>query len=117
MADLEALIDDGKVYLEAEVVYQKTRAAYVADRIRAAAFFGLIGAAFGFIALIGLTVGAILTLDQWLPTSAASGIVVGLEAVLAWYFLHRASRRWSKIMDALGVDEDRVESPGEGVKE
>ena len=109
MADLEALIDDGKVYLEAEANYQKTRAVYVADRVRAAAFFGAIGGAFGFIALIGLTVGAILTLDQWMPTSLASALVVGVEALLSFYFLRRASLRWTKIMEALGLDEKRVD--------
>ncbi len=109
MADLEALIEDGKVYLEAEANYQKTRAAYVGDRIRAAALFAAIGGAFGFIALIGFTVGAILTLDQWMATSLASAIVVVGEALLALYFLHRASRRWTKIMDALGMDEKRVD--------
>jgi len=95
--------------LEAEVNYQKTRAVYVADRVRAAAFFGGIGAAFGFIALIGLTVGAILTLDQWMATSLACAIVVGVEALLSYYFLRRASQRWSKIMEALGMNEERVE--------
>lgn len=109
LEDLETVIADGRNYLEAEANYQKTRAVYVADRIRAAAFFGAIGAAFGFIALIGLTVGAILTLQQWMPTSLASVIVVGLEALLSFYFLRRASQRWSKIIYALGLDERRVE--------
>lgn len=109
LEDLETLIEDGRNYLEAEASYQKTRAVYVADRVRAAAFLGAIGAAFGFIALIGLTVGAILTLDQWMPTSLASILVVGVEGLLSFYFIRRASQRWSKIMFALGLDERRVD--------
>lgn len=108
LEDIETLIEDGKTYLEAEANYQKTRAVYIADRVRAAAFYGGVGAAFGFIALIGLTVGAILTLDQWMPTSVASLVVVGVEGLLSIYFLRRASQRWKKIMEALGMDEDRV---------
>ena len=60
LEDLETLIEDGKTYLEAEANYQKTRAVYIAGRVQGAALFGAIAAAFGFIALIGLTVGLIL---------------------------------------------------------
>src|SRR5690606_5989889 len=37
--DVEALIEDGRTYLEAEIAYQKTRAAFVADRAKAALIF------------------------------------------------------------------------------
>ena len=44
-----------------------------------------------------------------MPTSLASALVVGVEALLSFYFLRRASLRWTKIMEALGLDEKRVD--------
>ena len=46
--DVEALIEDGKTYLETELVYQKTRAAFVADRAKGAFIYGALAAVFGF---------------------------------------------------------------------
>ena len=105
--DLETLIEDGKTYLEAEANYQKTRAVYIAGRVQAAALFGAIAAAFGFIALIGLTVGLILALAPYLSVWGSSALVVGLELVLAVYFGRKAAQRWNGIMAALGQDEQR----------
>lgn len=105
LEDIEAMIEDGKTYLETELNYQKARTVYVADRLRAAAFAGAVSAAFGFIALIGLTVGLIMALSPWLTPWGASALVVGVELVLGVVFARRASRNWGEIMAALGVDE------------
>ena len=107
LEDVETLIEDGKTYLEAETNYQRTRAIYVVDRVRAAAFYGAVAAAFGFIALIGLTVGLIIALAPVLTVWGSSALVVGLEFLMALYFARKASQRWSRIMRALGMDEDR----------
>lgn len=102
--DLETLIEDGKTYLEAEAAYQKTRAVFIADRFRAAALFGALGGALGFIALIGLTVGLIIALAPYLTVWGSSALVVGIEALLALYFGRKAMQRWDRIMHVLGTD-------------
>lgn len=100
-ADIEALIDDGKTYLEAELVYQKTRAAFVADRAKSAFIYGALAALFGFLALIGLTVGLIIALTPWLTAWGASALVVLLLMVAALLAVKAAGRRWNRLMAAI----------------
>jgi Flp pilus assembly protein TadB len=99
--DVEALIDDGKTYLEAELIYQKTRAAFVADRAKDAALFAVLAAAFGVLALIGLTVGLIIALTPLLTAWGASALVVALLLIGAGLSLRAASRRWARLMAAI----------------
>ena len=105
LEDIETLIEDGKTYLEAEANYQRTRAVFVADRARSALMFGAVAAAFGFIALIGLTVGLIIALAPYLTAWGSSALVVGLELLLAFYFGRKAAQRWGAIMTAIGGDD------------
>ena len=109
LEDVQALIDDGRTYLEAEVAFQKTRVAFIADRAKAAAFFGAVAAAFGFVALIALTVGLIIALRPWLTAWGAAGVVVLMLAILALLAGRAASRRWNALITA--IDSDREEQP------
>jgi len=77
LEDVRALIDDGKTYLEAELGFQKTRAAFVADRTKSAVAFGAAALLFVFLALIGLTVGAVIALTPLLTAWGATAAVVG----------------------------------------
>ena len=99
--DVEALIEDGKTYLETELVYQKTRAAFVADRAKGAVIYGAMAAAFGVLALIGLTVGLIIALTPWLTAWGASALVVGLLLSAAFLAMRAASKRWNRLMQAI----------------
>lgn len=99
--DLEALIEDGRTYLEAELVYQKTRAAFVAEHAKRALVFGAGAALLGFLALIGLTVGLIIALTPLLSAWGASALVVALLLLGAWVAVRAASRRWNKVMAAI----------------
>ena len=99
--DVAALIDDGKTYLEAELNFQKTRAAFVADRAKAAVVFGAVAALLGFLALIGLTVGAIIALTPALTAWGASALVVALLLVGAFLAVRAAGKRWSRLMAAI----------------
>src|SRR5690606_41594657 len=85
--------DDGKTYLEAELGYQKTRAAYVADRAKGVVVFGAIAALLAFLALVGLTVGLIIALSPWLTAWGASALVVALLLVSAGLAARGAARR------------------------
>lgn len=106
--DVEALIDDGKTYLEAEIAYQKTRAAFVADKAKSALVFGAVAAAFAVLALIGLTVGLILALTPWLTAWGASALVVGLLAIGALLAARAAGQRWKGLMAAIDTGKDEA---------
>ena len=99
--DVEALIEDGKTYLEAELVYQKTRAAFVADRAKGAVIYGALAAAFAFLALVGLVLGLILALTPLLTAWGAGALVVGLLVLGAVGAVRTASRRWERLMQAI----------------
>jgi hypothetical protein len=74
--DLVALLDDGKTYVEAEVQYQKTRAAFTLDRGRSGALYALAALTFVWLALVGLVVGLIIALSPEIGPWAATGVVV-----------------------------------------
>ncbi len=99
--DVEALIDDGKTYLEAELLFQRSRAAFVADRAKDAVLFAALGIALGGLALIGLTVGLIIALTPWLTAWGASAVVVALLMLGAALALGAAKRRWKRLMLAI----------------
>ncbi|WP_305095973.1 phage holin family protein [Croceibacterium aestuarii] len=102
--DIETLVEDGKTYLEAEAHFQKSRAIFVLDGAKSAAIYGSIAGAFGFIALIGLTVGLIIALAPVLTPWGSSAVVVGAEFILALVFGRMAATRWQRIMNALSSD-------------
>ncbi|HYD24622.1 MAG TPA: phage holin family protein [Croceibacterium sp.] len=99
--DVEALIEDGKTYLEAEIAYQKTRAAFVADRAKSAFLLYAIAAVLGFLALVGLTVGLIIALTPLLTAWGASALVVAVLLLAALLLASAAGRRWSRLMAAI----------------
>ncbi len=108
LEDVEALIDDGKTYLEAELAFQKTRAGFVADRAKAAVVFGALAALLGFLALVGLTVGLIIALTPSLGPWIASALVVAMLLLCAGLSARMASRRWNSLMQAIGGNGDKA---------
>ena len=104
LEDVRALIDDGKTYLEAELGFQKTRAAFVADRAKSTMVFGAIAALLGFLALVGLTVGSIIALTPLLTAWGASAVVVAVLLLAAALAARAAGRKWSSLMRAIAGD-------------
>jgi hypothetical protein len=104
--DVEALIEDGKTYLEAELIYQRTRAAYIAEEAKTTVIFAALGAAFAFLALVGLTVGLIFALIPWLTAWGASAVVVGALGIGAWIAFRIANGRWAALMQAIDPPQD-----------
>jgi len=104
--DVRALIDDGRTYLEAELGFQKTRAAFVADRAKSTVVYGAVAALLGFLALIGLTVGSIIALTPLLTAWGASALVVALLLLAAGLAARAAARKWSGLMHAIAGDSD-----------
>lgn len=99
-ADVEALVDDGRTYLEAELAYQKSRALFVVDRGKSALVLAIAGALFALMTLLGLTVGLIISLAQLVGPWIASAIVVLALALAAFLLLRAAQRRWESLMRA-----------------
>jgi uncharacterized integral membrane protein len=102
-SDIDALISDGKTYLEAELTYQKSRAGFAANRLKWTAIYG--AAAFGLLhlALIALTVGAVIALAPLTGPWMATAIVVALLLAGALVFVLRLR---SKVGDIRGAFED-----------
>lgn len=104
MADVDALIADGKTYLEAELTYQKSRAGFAANRLKYMAIYG--AAAFGLLhlALIALTVGVVIALSPLTGPWIATGIVVLVLLVGAFVFLRKLRSKLGDVRDVFEGD-------------
>lgn len=114
--DIEALIDDARTYLDAELSYQKTRASFVSDRLKKTVVFGAGAALIVFLALIGLTVGLIIALTPLLTGWGATAVVVGLMLLVAYILVRKAGRNWSSMMGVIQSDDpdaDQADIGGE----
>lgn len=81
--DLLALFEDGKTYAEAEFAFQKSRAAFSADRVKGAVVFGLGALAMLHLALIALTVGLVVSLASVVgPWGATAIVTLGLLLIV-----------------------------------
>lgn len=102
--DIDALIDDGKTYVEAELAYQKTRLSYAADNGKSGVGFVLAAFAFLHLALIGLVVGAIFSLAAIIGPLWSTVAVVGVLLLGVMVFGLAAKKRFSKAADAFQDD-------------
>jgi Flp pilus assembly protein TadB len=112
--DVQQLFDDGKTYVEAELAYQSTRAQFVVDHLSQAALKGLLGAVFLVIALITLSVGAVLALDAIVGIWVAIAIVVLFWTLSAGFLFYRMLRGFHQIKDAMGASEKERRHEEEG---
>lgn len=97
MADVEALVADGRTYLEAEFNFQKTRARFTVDRLKWVAVYGAGAFALLHLALIGLTVGLVIALTPLTGPWIATGIVVVLLLAGALLFVRRLRAKLTDI--------------------
>ncbi len=105
--DVFALIEDGKTYAEAELRFQKSRAAFVGNRSKGAVVYLL--AAFGMfhLALIAATVGFVMALIPLVGPWGATAIVT-LGLVVAGLILLRLLKgRLDEIRDAFDEGESQ----------
>lgn len=103
--DLEALYDDGRTFIQAELAFQKTRARFVSDKLKGGIGYALAAAVFMHIALLGLAVGLIISLATVLGPWLASAIVV-VALLLAGVLLGlQAKKRFTRLADAFAKDD------------
>lgn len=108
--DLESLVEDARIYIDAELSYQKTRAGFVADRLKKTIAFGAVAAFLAVLALIGLTVGLIIALTPLITAWGATAVVVLGLLLLAYLLVRKAANAWNAIMGAVKEEEDPVEN-------
>ena len=105
--DVLAFFDDGKTYAEAEIRYQKSRMAFVANRAKGAVAFG--AAAFGVLhlALIAMTVGLVLALIPLVgPWGATAIVTIGL-IIVGVILLRSLKQRINDIRSAFADKADK----------
>jgi hypothetical protein len=100
IADIEALIADGRTYIDAELGYQKSRAGFAANRLKYVAIYGAAAFAFLHLALIALTVGLVFALSRITGPWIATGIVVLLLSAGAVIFGFRLRGKLADIRAA-----------------
>ena len=101
--DLEALYTDGRTYISAEIAFQKSRAGFAAARAKSVAIFGAGAALMALLALIGLTVGLIITLAPLTGPLGATLLVVGVLLIVAWLCAQRAAKAMSALAGAFAA--------------
>lgn len=111
--DVEALIEDGKTYFQAEVAFQKARAAFLAEEAKRALVLGVVGALFASLTLIGLTVGIIVALAPLVGPWTAVAIVVAALALCTFLALWKAQGHWKRLMGAMLPGDDGTSRHGD----
>lgn len=96
--DLRLLAEDGKAYAEAELAFQKSRAAVAGQGIRGIAIFGALAAALVFFALMALALGLVLALTPILGAWGAMGASFGGLLILAGICAMVAASRFKRMM-------------------
>lgn len=103
--DLAALFEDGQTYFQAELGYQKTRLAFMADRGKRGALLILGALVFLNSAVIALIVGLLLTLAPLIGPLGATAVVVAILVAAAIALALMARKRFRAIR--LAYDEER----------
>lgn len=94
--DVRAVIEDGRTLVEAEIAYQKSRAALAGDGAKSVAGWGLLALSLVFFALMALVLAAVMGVALWVsPLAALIGVPLVL-LVLAALCGMVAARRWKR---------------------
>lgn len=105
-ADIEALIDDGRTFVEAEIAFQKARIAYAGSKGRSAAILLLLAALFGCFALFALVVGLVIALAPLLTAWGATALIAGILILAAGFCAIAAAANVRQLRAAFRKDKD-----------
>lgn len=106
--DVRQLFEDGRTLAEAELAYQKSRAAVAGDGVKGAAAYGGLAIALVLFALVALTVGLLLALTPWLTAWGATAVVTLGLLVAAGFSALVAKRRWAAMTSAISGSSDEA---------
>ncbi len=103
IADLRRLAADAKTLAEAELAYQKSRAAVVGRSVKTIAIYCTLAAVLVVFALGALTVGLLLALTPLVTAWGATAIVAGGLVLAAALCAFAAGGRWRRMTALLGA--------------
>lgn len=104
--DLGDLMGDAQTWFEAELSYQKLRAAFVGANLKQAAVAGLAAVVLLVVAVMGLTFGLVLALTPLVTAWGATAIVVGVLLLGALWSVSAARRAWGEVLSAIAERAD-----------
>lgn len=110
--DLATLIEDGRTYADAEIAYQKTRAAYVSQQAKGLFIAGGIAALLVVLAIVALVLGALLALTPLVGAIGATAIVFGLLLITAFVLTRIAQAKAKAMMRAFGSKAEDDDADG-----
>ena len=108
--DIKDLASDGRTFVEAELAYQKSRAAVAGAGAKGIAGWASLALALVFFALMALVLGVLLGIAEFIGIWAATGVTVLLVLSAAGLAGLAASRRWQRMRAAL-LDEPKADTP------
>lgn len=103
--DVEALVADARTYFDAELSFQKSRAAFVGETVRHAAIMVVGGAIVALVALIVFGVGLVLALTPLITAWGATAVVTAALLIAVLLMLRSASNRWKQMRRSLAEEE------------
>lgn len=107
--ELAALIDDGRTYAEAELAFQKTRAAIAGKSAGLAIGYVIVAIVLLHIAFLALAVGLVMALEPQVTIWGAIAVVVGVLLFATGALLYGAVRQ-GKLLGALFSSGDETET-------
>ncbi|KPH66553.1 phage holin family protein [Novosphingobium sp. ST904] len=106
--DLRLLASEARTFAQAELAYQKSRAAYAGAEARAIAMLGLLAAGLVFFALMGLVLGAVIAVGTlvgpWLAMLLVPLVVIVIAAMCGLSARNRM-RRMKTLLSEKGAAE------------
>ena len=99
--DVKHLVADGRTLLEAELVYQKSRAVVAGAGVKGMAGWGALALALVFFALMAGVTGLLIALGALIGMFAATGVMVALLLLLAGLAGWAARKRFNRMTAAL----------------
>ena len=108
--DIKDLASDGRTFVEAELAYQKSRAALAGAGAKGIAGWASLALALVFFALMALVLGVLLGIAEFIGIWAATGVTVLLVLSAAGLAGLAANRRWQRMRAAL-LDEPKADAP------
>lgn len=108
--DIKDLASDGRTFLEAELAYQKSRAAVAGAGAKGIAGWASLALALVFFALMALVLGVLLGIAEFIGIWAATGATVLVVLSAAGLAGLAANRRWQRMRAAL-LDEPKADTP------
>lgn len=106
--DVRQMMSDGRTLLEAELAYQKSRAAVAGQGAKSVAGWAALALAFVFFALMALVMGLVIGLTVWFGPLTGTLTAFGIVLVAAAISGLIAMQRWRRVARQLAEQDDHA---------